>query len=205
MFDAYILAGGNSSRMGREKALLEINKTPMTSIVAEAVREAGADSLKIVAGTKAASLSRFFSDSPVIDDFSPNLGPPGGIFTALEDAKQDSVFAVACDLPFVSAELISFLKSRFDETNADALIPIQPDGFKQTLCAFYRKSKCIVPFQAHLLRSDVTPSVRDMLERVEAVYVGFEEFEHLAGAHDFFLNLNTPMDVESAREMSRPK
>ena len=136
----------------------------------------------------------------IIDDFSPGLGAPGGIFTALEKTKHDEIFVLACDMPFVSAELIKFLLHRMRRGEYDAVIPMQPDGFKQTLCAAYRKSKCIVPFQAEILRSELTPSVRAMLDHVSANYVAFDEFASLEGAGDFFINLNTPEELKYARE-----
>ncbi len=205
MFEAFILAGGKSERMGKEKALVELNRESLVNIAADKLKAAGAFKITVLAGTKTNSLRPYFQHLNVIEDVSPELGAPGGILTALQKSETDAVFLMACDLPFVSKELIAFLQERFEQTGADAVVPVQPDSFKQTLCAFYRKSTCIVPFQAEILRSDLTPSVRSMIERVNAEFVEYEEIADLEGASDFFLNLNTPMDLEHAREIVRGK
>ena len=205
MFDGFVLAGGQSSRMGREKALVEIGKRPMLEIGVEALRAAGAQSVTVLAGEKGRTLHKRFPDLHIVDDFSPGLGAPGGIYSALESAKSDEIFILGCDFPFVSIALIEFLLMRLRRGEYDAVIPIQPDGFKQTLVAAYRKSTCIVPFQAEILRKDMTPSVREMLQKVSAAYVDFEEFSTLPGAGDFFINVNTPEDLTDARKMFNPE
>ena len=203
MFEAFVLAGGQSKRMGREKALLEIGKRPMLDIAVDILKRSGAQKVTVVSGRKSQSLSDHFPDIEFTDDISEGLGAPGGIYTALKQSEADDVFILGCDFPFVSPELIEFLLARMSRGEYDAVIPVQPDGFKQTLVAAYRKSACLVPFQAEILRSDVTPSVRDLLKKVSAAYVDFDEFSSLDGSGDFFININTPDDLTDARKMFR--
>lgn len=203
MFDGFVLAGGKSTRMGREKALVELGKRPMLEIGVEKLRAAGAETVTVLAGEKARAFQPHFPEFHIVDDFSPGLGAPGGIYSAFESAKHDEVFILGCDFPFVSIALIEFLLQRLRRGEYDAVIPMQPDGFKQTLVAAYRKSTCIVPFQAEILRSETTPSVREMLNKVSAAYVEFDEFSTLPGAGDFFINVNTPDDLTGARKMYR--
>jgi molybdopterin-guanine dinucleotide biosynthesis protein A len=205
MFEAFILAGGKSARMGKEKALVEINRESLVNIAAKNLRSCGASKVTVLAGMKTKSLRPYFPELEIVEDVSPELGAPGAILTALQRSETEGVFVIACDLPFASSELITFLWQRFEGESADAVVPVQPDSFKQTLCAFYRKSKCLVPFQGEILRSDLTPSVRAMIEKVSPVYVSYEEIADLEGAADFFLNLNTPLDLEHAREIARAK
>ena len=67
------------------------------------------------------------------------------------------------------------------------------------------RAHVLFPFQAEILRKDSTPSVREMLEKVSASYVDFDEFAELPGAGDFFINVNTPDDLTGARQMYRPE
>lgn len=201
MFEAFILAGGKSARLQREKALVELNGDNLVSRAVRVVQSSGAAKTTLLAGTKGKSLSAYFPDLDVENDFSPGLGASGGLFTALKESGAEYVFVLACDLPLVTSELISFLAKRFEESEADACVPMQPDTLKQPLCAFYRKSSCIVPFQAEILRSELTPSVRDLLNKVNTEYVEFEDLAALKGSENFFLNINTPLDLEAAREI----
>jgi len=205
MFETFILAGGKSNRMGKEKSLIQIDGEKLVERAVRIATQAYPERIALVTGTKAKSLAPHFTDLEVLDDISPELGAAGGILTALEDSLSDCVFVLACDLPFVTPELIDFLKDRFDRGDADAVVPVQADKFKQPLCAFYRKSTCSAPFRAQILRSDLSPSVRDLLDRVKTVYVDFEEYAALEGSSDFFLNINTPSDLEFARKLAKAK
>jgi len=205
MFEAFILAGGSSARMEREKALIQLNGENFVDRTARILNEAGAERISVLAGSNEKILKKHFPDLNVVNDFSPGLGASGGIFTALTYSRSENVFVIACDLPFVTPELIDLLKTRFKESTVDAVVPMQADKFKQPLCAFYRKSTCLVPFQAQLLRSEMTPSARDLLDTVKTEYVDYETLALLSGSANFFLNINTPLDLESAREIARVK
>lgn len=205
MFEAFILAGGSSARMEREKALIQLNGENFVDRTARILNEAGAERISVLAGSNEKILKKHFPDLNVVNDFSPGLGASGGIFTALTYSRSENVFVIACDLPFVTPELIDLLKTRFKESTVDAVVPMQADKFKQPLCAFYRKSTCLVPFQAQLLRSEMTPSARDLLDKVKTEYVDYETLASLSGSANFFLNINTPLDLESAREIARVK
>jgi molybdopterin-guanine dinucleotide biosynthesis protein A len=205
MFEAFILAGGRSSRMHREKALVELNKESLLRRSARIISESGATRTTVLTGEKARILKTYFDDLTLLDDISPGLGASGGILTAIEHSDEEDIFIHACDLPFITPDLVKFLKNIFTNGGYDAVVPMQPDSFKQPLCAFYRKSTCIVPFRAKILRSDLTPSVRDLLDTVNTKYVDFDEISHLDDSSDFFLNINTPMDLDFARKIERAK
>ena len=87
MFDGFVLAGGQSTRMGREKALLEVGKRPMLEIAVEKLRTAGAETVTVLAGEKSRFFHEHFPDLHIVDDFSPGLGAPGGIYSATRIGK----------------------------------------------------------------------------------------------------------------------
>ena len=205
MFEAFILAGGRSSRMQREKALVELNKESLLRRSARIISETAATRTTVLTGDKAGILKTHFDDITLLDDISPGLGAAGGILTAIEHSDNEDIFIHACDLPFITPDLIKFLENVYTKGGYDAVVPMQPDSFKQPLCAFYRKSACVVPFRAKILRSDLTPSARDLLDTVNTKFVDFDEIAHLNGSSDFFLNINTPMDLDFAREIERAK
>ncbi len=203
MFEAFILAGGRSQRLGLEKPIVELNGEALVRIANTTLLEAKAKETTVVCGSKAELFRPVLGDLNLVDDLRPNLGAIGGIYTALEESHVEDVFVVACDFPFLTPEFIEYLGRRFVESEVDALVPMQPDGYKQPLCAFYRKSGCSLPLKSLLAESEYAPSPRDLLDKVDTEYAEFEEFSHLQGADRFFININTPGDLESARNMLR--
>ncbi len=102
---AAILAGGRSSRMGRTKALIEIDGRAMADRVLDAARSVGADPVVVIGGdpTELAGLS-----APVIADPSPGDGPVAGVLGALAhfDGVADRVLVLPCDLAHVDASTL---------------------------------------------------------------------------------------------------
>src|SRR5262245_1565825 len=93
-FSGAVLTGGASRRMGRDKALVEVDGRPMAGRVAAALREAGAAEVQAIGGD-AAGLGELGLD--VVPDRFPGEGPLGGIVTALSAASQPVTVVVACD------------------------------------------------------------------------------------------------------------
>jgi molybdenum cofactor guanylyltransferase len=102
---------------------------------------------------------------------------------------------VACDLPFVTGELLARLASMRDETT-DAVVPLQEDGRVQPLCALYRARVCLGQVEELIREDELRP--RALLSRVRARRVAFGELRDLEGSTRFFLNVNTPEDYARA-------
>lgn len=93
-----MLTGGASTRMGRDKALLEVDGRPLALRVASALREAGAARVVCVGG----DVTRLTAHGlEVVPDQHPGAGPLGGLLTAFAAARTDVVVVLACDLPGV--------------------------------------------------------------------------------------------------------
>ena len=128
---AIILAGGKSERMGQDKALMPYLGRTLIEHVLNAVNKIVADVVIV------ADISDKFGLSPsvrVIGDLYPDKGPLGGLITGLRFAGEGSHFVVACDMPFIQPELISYLLSRIGDH--DAVIPKSNERL-QPLCAVY--------------------------------------------------------------------
>ena len=94
-FSGAVLAGGASTRMGTDKALIEIDGRPMAVIAAEALGEAGAAEVFFVGGDAPALEALSLR---VVADHYPGAGPLGGVITALRSAAHDTVAVLSCDL-----------------------------------------------------------------------------------------------------------
>ena len=190
---AFILTGGASRRMGTDKSQLLIDRQTFTEHISETLLKL-TDSVTIVGGQPQGSTL------PSVVDVYPQWGALGGVHAALTACKREWAIVVACDLPFVTAELFSFLASlRLDH---EAVVPIQPDGRPQPLAAFYRVDPC---------RQSATELIEagrrrplDLLEAVKTRRVSFDEIRNLEQSEKFFVNINTPADYyEATRGYSR--
>ena len=123
-FGGAILAGGQSERMGFNKALLEIDGEPLIAKVARVLNEAGVGNFQIVGGDSATFTSLGYS---CLSDEYPGEGPLGGIITALNYFKSQGkkhVLIVACDLPNISKNFINEMFLKSIEEPESILVPV---------------------------------------------------------------------------------
>ena len=183
---AFILAGGQSRRMGTDKSRLRIeNETFVERIAASLL--AVTESITLV--NPHHQHPRF----PSVNDLYPGWGALGGLHAALAACASEWAIIVACDLPFVTGELFNYLASlRLDH---DAVVPIQADGRPQPLAALYRIEQCR-DRAAELIESGRRRPL-DLLELVNTHWVPFNDLRNLDQAEKFFVNINTPDDYDA--------
>lgn len=198
---AYIIAGGEGKRLGVPKWNVELGGGPMIARVAAAVSFVASDGKATVVARNRIEITglRVITDSPPAG-FDDAGGPLLGLYTALSDAQSEWLIAAACDLPFVSGELFKRLLSECSH-DLDAVVPVQPDGTPQPLCAAYRVAACLSATEDAI--ADGQLSMFALLDRVRPRLVPFEELEDLAGSERFFFNINTPEDLAKASEIIR--
>jgi molybdopterin-guanine dinucleotide biosynthesis protein A len=128
----FVLAGGKSSRMGRDKAALPLGGRTLLEHIADAVNEAAGSVTLIGPAYPGVNI-------PAVPDLHPGLGPLGGIHTALMSSHAEWNLILACDLPRISAPFLTALMSAAEASGADCLIPAGPSGRLEPLCAAYRR------------------------------------------------------------------
>jgi molybdopterin-guanine dinucleotide biosynthesis protein A len=173
----YVLVGGRSSRMGRDKALLPFRGGALAQSVAQAVREATGAVTLVGDPARYAGLGY-----PVIPDLYPGEGPLGGILTALRNSSADWNLIAACDMPQLDPELLRGLLKTAAESGANALLPVGPDGRPEPLCALYHR-RCLDPMGAAFAVG--IRKVTAALETVRTVRLPMAEVS-------LFQNVNTP-------------
>ena len=193
--EGFILAGGASSRMGEDKSRLELGGRTFVESAAEALR-AVATRVSVVSSRPDAESHGL----TVVPDLRAGLGALGGLHAALKSCRAEWAAVVACDLPFVTCELLARLAS-VRSGGLDAVAPLQEDGRVQPLCAFYRARACAERVDELIRTDELRPRV--LLSRVRSRLVAFEELRGLEGSRRFFLNVNTREDY--ARAMERMK
>ena len=190
---AVILSGGQSRRMGTPKAWVDIGGRPCIGRVLDACRAAplGVEFQGTLAG-----LAEAFPGVPVWPDADPGQGPLAALAAAFARRPGRSVFLLACDLPFVSPDLLRGVAAALD--GADWAVPAH-GGQLHPLCAAYAPSA--LPLVAALLGQ----GRRDMhaLLRHPALSGRRVEPTPAWGAPDTLLmNVNTPEDLAAARRLA---
>ena len=173
----FILAGGQSRRMGTDKSQLRFENETFTERIRRTLLGL-TDSITVVRADQ---------------DIYPGWGALGGVHAALSACTTEWAIVVACDLPFVTAELFSFLASK--RLDHDAVVPVQQDGRPQPLAALYRIEPCLARATELIQTGHRRPL--DLLELVNTRWVPFTELTNLDQAERFFVNINTPYDYDA--------
>lgn len=198
-----IVAGGASRRYGARKAFARVGGERIIDRVRRALEAAG---LRAVVVANSAEPYRALG-LPVRGDAGPPLGPLAGVRTALLWAREEGApgaVVVACDLPFVTAELVRRLVAaaapRGADPGADAVLPESPGPRGvEPLCAYYSVA-CLTAVEAALERGRLTAV--SFLSEVRMRTISRAELERLGGADTLFLNVNTPADRERAERIA---
>ena len=172
----FVLAGGRSSRMGRDKALLAYRGRTLLDHVAGIVREA-AGSVSVIGDP--AHYARF--GYPVHGDRVPPCGPAGGIYTALSASPADWNVIVACDMPGVTVDLLRALLGKTEGHLGKCVIPLGPDGEPEPLCGVYHV-RCLPALERAIREKRF--KMKDLIQELEPVLV--------PAAGGCFSNVNTP-------------
>jgi molybdopterin-guanine dinucleotide biosynthesis protein A len=193
----YILAGGGSTRFGRDKALVEFDGQPMLARMMKLMRSVTKD-LKLVATPE--KYMEF--GAQLVADGWPGQGPLGGIITALENAAASPAncewnLIVSCDMPFLTQEWLAFLAKRATKSKAQVVFPHSASG-PEPLCACWQTDA------AAKLRSGFERGVRKVTEGIallRAEVLDEADWKRFDSAGRLFWNMNTAMDYEEARRI----
>jgi molybdopterin-guanine dinucleotide biosynthesis protein A len=201
--EGFILAGGSSSRMGRRKDRLVIGDESFLVRAVDTLRPL-TDGVTVIGDIDSEEYRghnlRVIADADISGTgANKRRGSIIGLYTALLHSRARWLVVIACDLPFVSASLVQRL-AEFRTGDFDAVVPVQPDGRLQPLCAIYRRENCL-PAAEQLLTGE-NWSLNALLDRLNVNRVEFEKVADLAGSERFFINVNTPEDYERARAFS---
>jgi molybdenum cofactor guanylyltransferase len=192
----FILAGGESSRMGVDKGLLEIAGVPMIVRAARlVVSVTGAPAVVVGTPEKYTGLGL----RAIADDW-PDCGPLGGIATALRASEADWNLVVACDLPYLTREWLEYLLQRARDSSEEAVLPINLTTANkrgaEPLCAMYHKGS--EPTMRRALERGVR-KVTDGLAELRVEMIEPAKWKGFDSGGLLFKNVNTPADYEEAQ------
>ncbi len=178
-----ILAGGQSRRMGYNKAMALIQGRPMIEWIIQVLNEVTPN---IILST--ANNAFNYSDLRVVPDIFPGAGPVGGIYAALKSSPTHLNLVMSCDMPFVPVPLLVFLIEEARKGTVAATLPVDENGQMQPLCAIY--SKDILPtLHEALLQNNL--KLKKIISETSHTLIRIDKDHPLFGKNNF-LNINTP-------------
>jgi len=191
MLTIAIQAGGESRRMGIDKALIDFHGQPLIARVLGRVASL-VDELLVTANQPEAYT---FLKVPCILDLLPGYGALGGLYTALSAAHYPLVAVIACDMPFASADLLAYQQEVLLANDVDVVIPRTIEGL-EPFHAIYRKESCL-PLVKTALEAGKR-RVDAWLDQTNVRYLTPEEIARYDLDGLAFLNVNTPSDLAEA-------
>jgi molybdopterin-guanine dinucleotide biosynthesis protein A len=191
---AIILAGGDSQRMGSDKANLLLGEQTLLQRVIAAMQQLFPE---IVVSVRQ---PRPEIDLPQVCDEHAGEGmqgggPLAGLAAGLGRISTPWAFLVACDMPFIEPAMISMLAGY--RSGYQAVVPVV-QGHQQTLAAFYA-ADCLDVLRAHQARGG-KKSVRALLEQLRVRYVDESKLLPVDPGLRSFRDIDTPQDIEAARD-----
>jgi molybdenum cofactor guanylyltransferase len=204
----FVLAGGKSSRMGRDKAALALDGH---TLLEHALNVLG----QVASGVCILGPRQLYAKHslPVIEDIYPGCGPLGGIHAALSHTKTNFNLIIAVDTPFLDPKFLAFLTERALGSGAVVTTP-EIAGYRQPLCSVYAREflniaeealqRPAFPRDKHsqqpLAGSKSTDyKIVPLFPAAKTLVVNEEEMARFAFTPEMFENLNTPDDLERAR------
>lgn len=196
MLTVSIQAGGKSSRMGQDKALMPfLGRTLIERIIARVAPVA--DEIIIITNNP---LDYAFLGRPLFADIHAERGALGGLHTALACATHPLVAVLACDMPFASPDLIKFQKGILLDENVDVVIPGGPDGL-EPLHSLYRRETCLPACEGAILADKW--KLISWFPQVNTRTLQPDEIRPYDQAGLVFWNLNTPEEFARAETIAR--
>ncbi len=191
-----VLAGGQSRRMGFNKAEADVGGATMLRRMIDKLCEVTPN---IIVSSGAIT----YPNIPwrQIPDEFPQYGPLGGIYSVLKASNSNLNLIVSCDIPFVSVSLLKYIVSRAMVSGALLTLPVDCTGQQQMLCAVYHRD--ILP----ILKQQIDLNqlkMRSLLDIVSVEYIYISKEHPLYNEHDF-INVNTISALKLARELWESK
>jgi molybdenum cofactor guanylyltransferase len=188
----FVLAGGKSTRMGRDKAFVEFEGKTLLARALEVTRSVTADVW--IAGDAA----KFGIYASVVEDVFRGCGPLGGIHAALRASRERLNLMLAVDVPFVSREFLQFLIVQARESNAVVTV-VEVQEKRQPLCAVYRRE--FVDRAEKALRAG-RYKINALFEAETTRVIRENELSAAGFSAGMFRNLNTPEELVKASRNS---
>ena len=183
-----ILAGGKNSRMGINKAFLEIDGKRLIDNILSIYQRIFSE---IIIVTNDPFPYREFLDTIIVTDIYKEKGSLGGIYTGLFYAVNDYSFIAACDMPYLNKDFILYMIEQIGKN--DIIVPELPAGF-QALHAIYSR-RCLPAIKKMILTDKL--KIAGLYKDMRLLKITEEKIKPFNTDGRLFLNINTPEDLKA--------
>lgn len=191
--NAFILAGGKSSRMGSEKGLVLLDDKTFVKHIIDVLVKLDLP-INIISNTNCYDSYGY----PVFSDIIKDKGPLSGIHTALMNSDKKYNLILSCDIPFINEEAINYLMNKVLGVE-DCIAPTH-DGCSEPLCAIYSK-ECVSVLENLLGVNQL--SVREALNNINTQFVDVSHQDFYLD--NLFMNINSKEELEKVNEVNLRK
>lgn len=191
----YVLAGGDSSRMGgKDKAAIEVGGLAMVLRAARLLEPLVSKRASVMVIGTPNKYAEFGLKS--IPDDLPGMGPLAGLATAVRTSLSPWSLIVGCDMPYLTTEWLVHLLARGVPSNADIVVAETAGGI-EPMCGLYHK-RCEASFATALARG--TRKVTDAFAGREVLTITADEVQPFDPNGLLFKSVNTPEDLAEAEK-----
>ena len=195
MLTVCIQAGGQSSRMGEDKALKPFLGRPLVQRVVERLSPIADE---VIVTTNRPDIYQFLN-CRLFPDLKPGRGALGGLYTAIASAAHPIVAVVACDMPFASATLIEGMTQILVKNEADVVIAKSEEGY-EPIHAVYRRETCLPAIEA-AIEADQWKVIA-WFPQVKVHTLTVQDIRQYDPSGLAFWNVNTPEEFIEAEQIA---
>ncbi len=193
-----ILAGGRSSRLGRNKALQVVGGKTLIQWTVDRLNTLSKEIIIATARGEPIPCSSA-ARTKIVADIHPGKGPLAGIHSGLLASSSRRVIVVGCDTPFFSVSLLEYMTKT--SPVFDVVVPRIKENV-EPLCAVYSKN-CVAPIH-ELLKQNELRIIR-LFPMVRVRYIEEDVIDSFDPEHLSFFNINTQADLDRAERLAAPK
>ena len=188
-----VLAGGQSKRMGTDKAFLDYKGKPFLRHILENLSSVS-DNIVVVVNRDFKDYETIIKDIPqviLVKDLYPYEGPLNGIISAKSEIKNKEVFISTCDIPILSIEFIKYLAKKID--GYDMVLPVV-DSKKQPFNTIYKTKTLEI---AEKLFNEGNRSLMKWIDNLKKIIINQSEIRQFKNAIFMYKSINTPEDYKN--------
>jgi len=193
-----ILAGGKSSRLGRNKSLQTVGGKTLIQWVIDRLAILSTEIVLATAHGEEIPCSSHVRVKTVADAY-PGKGPLAGIYSGLLASSGRRAIVVGCDTPFFSVPLLEYMTQT--SPAFDVVVPRVKEKV-EPLCAVYSRN-CVAPIKGLLNQNELR--IIELFPMVNVRYVEEDEIDNFDPEHLSFFNINSEADLERARKLAAEK
>lgn len=179
-----ILAGGKSTRMGRNKSLLDVGGISLIEKTYQIMASLFPDVVLITNTPEEYD----FLNCRCQPDIYLGIGSIAGLHAALSTCDTDRIFVVPCDMPFLCPSLIKLLCKK--GKIYDAVVPISQKGIEPLHALYHRR--CLQQMEQAISEGD--KKIQNFLQQISTCFLSVSDYQHIPDAEQSFQNLNLPAD-----------